>query len=149
MQDVMSLERKTIVVTGAAQGIGQAIASLAIALGARVVGVDLNGDKLHAFAVTMNGQLLPYVGNVADPEFTEATVGDVKARIGVIDGLVNNAGITRPAMIEKMTLQQWSEVISVHLTGAFLWTQAVGRIMVAQGKAGRETAGSIVNIVAC
>jgi 3-oxoacyl-[acyl-carrier protein] reductase len=49
-------------------------------------------------------------------------------------------------MIEKMTLQQWSEVISVHLTGAFLWTQAVGRIMVAQGKAGRESPGSIVNI---
>ena len=49
-------------------------------------------------------------------------------------------------MIEKMTLQQWSEVISVHLTGAFLWTQAVGRVMVAQGKAGRESVGSIVNI---
>ena len=94
----------------------------------------------------MSGQLLSYVGSVADPEFTEATVRDVKARIGDIHGLVNNAGITRPAMIEKMTLQQWSEVISVHLTGAFLWTQAVGRIMVAQGKAGRESAGSIVNI---
>ena len=146
MPDVMSLEGKTIVVTGAAQGIGQAIASLAIGLGARVVGVDLNGDKLNALAAAMNGRLLPYVGSVADPEFTEATVSDVKARIGAIDGLVNNAGITRPAMIEKMTLQQWSEVITVHLTGAFLWTQAVGRIMVAQGKAGRESPGSIVNI---
>ena len=146
MPDVMSLEGKTIVVTGAAQGIGQAIASLAIGLGARVVGVDLNGDKLNALAAAMNGRLLPYVGSVADPEFTEATVSDVKARIGAIDGLVNNAGITRPAMIEKMTLQQWSEVISVHLTGAFLWIQAVGRIMVAQGKAGRESPGSIVNI---
>ena len=146
MQDVMSLEGKSIVVTGAAQGIGQAITSLAIDLGARVVGVDLNGDKLDAFAATTNGQLLPYVGNVADPEFTEATVRDAKARVGTIDGLVNNAGITRPAMIEKMTLQQWSEVISVHLTGAFLWTQAVGRIMLAQGKAGRENPGSIVNI---
>src|SRR5260370_5816481 len=111
MRAVMSLEGKTCVVTGAAQGIGQAVASLAIGLGARVVGVDLNGDKLNAFAVTMSGRLVPYVGNVVDPEFTEATVGDVKARIGVIDGLVNNAGITRPAMIEKMTLQQWSEVI--------------------------------------
>src|SRR5207245_8670686 len=119
---------------------------LAIGLGARVVGVDLNGDKLDALAATMNGRLLSYVGNVADPAFTEATVADVKARLGVIDGLVNNAGITRPAMIEKMTLQQWSEVISVHLTGAFLWTQAVGRIMLAQGKAGRENPGSIVNI---
>ena len=65
MQDVMSLDKKTIIVTGAAQGIGQAIANLAISLGARVVGVDLNGDKLHAFAATTNGQLLPYVGSVA------------------------------------------------------------------------------------
>jgi 3-oxoacyl-[acyl-carrier protein] reductase len=146
MQDVMSLKGKTIVITGAAQGIGQAIATLAIGLGARVVGIDINGDKLGAFAATMSGQLLIYVGSVADPEFTEATVREIKARIGDIHGLVNNAGITRPAMIEKMTLQQWSEVISVHLTGAFLWTQAVGRIMVAQGRAGRESAGSIVNI---
>ena len=146
MQDMMSLDGKTIVVTGAAQGIGRAIANLAIALGARVAGVDLNGDKLDAFAATTNGRLLPYVGNVADPEFTEATVRDVMARIGAIDGLVNNAGTIRPAMIEKMTLQQWNEVISVHLTGAFLWTQAVGRVMVAQGKAGRESVGSIVNI---
>jgi|ERR1700704_4987383 3-oxoacyl-[acyl-carrier protein] reductase len=105
MQDVMSLEGKTIVVTGAAQGIGQAVAGLAVGLGARVVGVDLNGEKLSALAATMNGRLLPYVGNVADPAFTEATVADVKERLGVIDGLVNNAGITRPAMIEKMTLQ--------------------------------------------
>jgi 3-oxoacyl-[acyl-carrier protein] reductase len=146
MQDLMSLEGKTIVVTGAAQGIGQAVASLAIGLGAQVVGVDLNRDKLNALAATMSGRLIPYVGSVADREFTEATVRDVKARIGAIDGLVNNAGITRPAMIEKMTLEQWSEVISVHLTGAFLWTQAVGRIMVEQGKAGRESVGSIVNI---
>jgi 3-oxoacyl-[acyl-carrier protein] reductase len=100
MQDVMSLEGKTIVVTGAAQGIGQAVATLAIGLGARVVGVDLNGDKLNALAADANGRLLPYVGSVADPEFTEATISDVKARIGAIDGLVNNAGITRPAMIE-------------------------------------------------
>ena len=126
--------------------VGVRILELRTALGARVIGVDLNGDKLEAFAATTNGKLLPYVGNVADPEFVETTVRDVKARVGVIDGLVNNAGITRPAMIEKMTLQQWSEVISVHLTGAFLWTQAVGRIMLAQGKAGRESPGSIVNI---
>lgn len=146
MREVMSLEGKTIVVTGAAQGIGQAISDLAIALGARVIGIDLNGDKLNALAVATNGRLLPFVGNVADPEFAESTVSYVQASVGAIDGLVNNAGITRPAMIEKMTLQQWSEVISVHLTGAFLWTQAVGRIMLAQGKSGRENPGSIVNI---
>jgi len=82
MQEVMSLEGKTIVVTGAAQGIGAAIANLAVALGARVIGIDLNSDKLNAFAAATNGQLLPYVGNVADPKFTEDTVRDVMARIG-------------------------------------------------------------------
>src|SRR6266436_10233834 len=87
MSDVMSLEGKTIVVTGAAQGIGQAIATLGLALGARVVGVDLNGDKLNAFAAATNGQLLPYVGSVADPEFTEATVHDLKARIGSVPSM--------------------------------------------------------------
>src|SRR5258708_36585488 len=101
MQDVMSLEGKTIVVTGAAQGIGQAIASLAIGLGARVVGVDLNCDKLNAFAATTSGQLLPYVGKVADPAFTEATVHEAKARAGAIDALANNAGIRRRTIVEK------------------------------------------------
>ena len=71
MQDVMSLEGKTIVVTGAAQGIGQAVAKLAIALGGRVVAIDLNGDRLKTFADTANGRVLPYVGNVADPDFAE------------------------------------------------------------------------------
>ena len=74
MQEVMSLEGKTIVVTGAAQGIGQAISNLAIALGARVIGIDLNGDKLNTLAATTSGRLLPYVGNVADPEFIPVPV---------------------------------------------------------------------------
>jgi 3-oxoacyl-[acyl-carrier protein] reductase len=146
MQNVMSLEGKIIIVTGAAQGIGKAIAAMAIDLGARVVGVDINGEKLEGFAAATNDCLLPYVGSVADPQFAEATVRDVNARLGAIHGLVNNAGITRPAMIEKMTLQQWNEVVAVHLTGAFLWTQAVGQVMVAQGKADRQNPGSIINI---
>jgi 3-oxoacyl-[acyl-carrier protein] reductase len=146
MEEMMSLRGKVIVVTGAAQGIGRAIAALAIDLGARVVGVDLNAEKLEALASAKNGHLLPYVGSVADPEFAEATVRDVTSRFGSIHGLVNNAGITRPAMIEKMTLQQWTEVIAVHLTGAFLWTQAVGRTMVKEAKGGQQNPGSIVNI---
>ncbi len=71
---------------------------------------------------------------------------DVASRFGSIHGLVNIAGITRPAMIEKMTLQHWTEVIAVHLTGAFLWTQAVGRTMVKEAKGGQQNYGSIVNI---
>ena len=98
MKNFMSLEGKIIIVTGPAQGIGNAIAATAIDLGARVVGVDVNGEKLEAFAAATNNCLLPYVGSVADPQFTEATVRDVTARLGAIHGLVNNAGITRPAI---------------------------------------------------
>jgi len=60
--------------------------------------------------------------------------------------LVNNAGITRPAMIDKMTARQWQDVIDVHLTGTFFWTQAVGRHMLERARGGDRTGGSIVNI---
>jgi 3-oxoacyl-[acyl-carrier protein] reductase len=69
-----------------------------------VVGVDLNAEKLEALATARNGYLLPYVGSVADPEFAEASVRDVNSRFGSIRGLVNDAGITRRAMMEKMRL---------------------------------------------
>jgi 3-oxoacyl-[acyl-carrier protein] reductase len=59
---------------------------------------------------------------------------------------VNNAGIGRPAMIEKMTLDQWKQVIDVHLTGSFLWLQAVGRHLLQRAKNGEDASGSIVNI---
>ncbi len=71
-------------------------------------------------------------------------------RFGAVHGLVNNAGITRPAMLEKMSFQQWQQVIDVNLTGCYLMLQAVGRHML--GRAREElprptgTTGSIVNI---
>src|SRR3546814_17120073 len=56
------------------------------------------------------------------------------------------SGITRPAMADKMTLEQWRQVLDVHLTGSFLFLQAVGREMIARAKAGDARPGSIVNI---
>ena len=73
-------------------------------------------------------------------------VADAVARFGAVHGLVNNAGITRPAMIDKMTARQWQDVIDVHLTGTFFWTQAVGRHMLERARGGDRTGGSIVNI---
>ena len=126
MEEMMSLRGRVIVVTGAAQGIGRAIAASTIDLSAMVVDVDLNAEKLEAPATAKNAHLPPYVGSVADPKFSEATVRDVNWRFGSIHGLVNNAGITRPAMLEKMTLQQWTEVDALHIwredaLRAFAW----------------------------
>jgi len=146
MRNIVSLEGKAIVVTGAGQGIGKAIVELATQLGARVAAVDLNQDALLASVEGMDRQkVLPLVGSVSDPEFTQSAVNQAVQQFGSLHGLVNNAGITRPAMIEKMTLTQWQQVIEVHLTGSFLWLQAVGRQMLERAKAG-ETGGAIVNI---
>jgi len=147
MQNLVNLEGRTIVVTGAGQGIGKAIATLAVELGGNVVALDLNPDTLGtAMSALPAGRVQQVVGSVTDAELAGRAVAEAVERFGGVHGLVNNAGITRPAMIEKMTPQQWQEVIDVHLTGTFYWLQAVGRHMVARAKAGDNSGGAIVNI---
>jgi 3-oxoacyl-[acyl-carrier protein] reductase len=146
MKQLVSLRDQVIVVTGAAQGIGHAVALLALDLGANVAAVDLQGDPLVALEREFPGRVLALTGSVSDPEFVKASVAQVLERFGRIHGLVNNAGISRPALIEKMTLDQWRQVIDVHLTGSFLWLQAVGRHLVERAKAGESAPGAIVNI---
>lgn len=145
MRNIVSLEGRTVVVTGAAQGIGRATINLSRELGANAVAVDLNADGLATYD-TSDGKLLTLTGNVADAAFAQKAVGEIVARYGAIHGLVNNAGIIRPAMSEKMTLDQWNAVLNVHLTGAFIWTQAVGRTMIERAGEGEKNVGSIVNI---
>lgn len=143
-----SLEGRVVVVTGAAQGIGRAIAARAVGLGARLILIDLQAEALDAVAEALGGpeRVKAYVGSVADAAFVEQAICDAETHFGAVHGLVNNAGITRAALIEKMTLAEWQAVVEVHLTGAFLLTQAVGRRMIARIKAGDSVAGSIVNV---
>ena len=122
MQQLVSMEGKCVVVTGAAQGIGKALTELVIEQGGTVVAVDRNADQLKATAAALPAdRVLPLVGSVTDEDFAAEAVRQGVARFGAIQGLVNNAGIIRPAMIEKMNLTQWREVIDVHLTGSFIW----------------------------
>lgn len=145
MKNLVSLEGKRIIVTGAAQGIGRAITENALALGARVIAVDLNGDPLAAIEADKDN-LLIVPGNVADHGFATSVVEQAVAQWGGVDGLVNNAGISRAAMIDKMTIEQWQQVIDVNLTGCFLFLQAVGRHLLARAKAGERRHGAIVNV---
>ena len=147
MNPIVSLAGRTVIVTGAGQGIGKALVELSIGLGANIVAVDLNGETLAATVAPLPAdRVLAVQGSVADPAVADRAVADALARFGAVHGLVNNAGIIRPAMIDKMTDQQWQDVIDVHLTGSFYWMRAVGRHLVERAKGGDKTGGSIVNI---
>jgi 3-oxoacyl-[acyl-carrier protein] reductase len=146
MKSIVDLSGRTVIVTGAGQGIGAAIACLSHELGANVGVVDTNGATAAALAEALGAGAKAYIGSVADPAFAEATVTDAIATFGKVDGLVNNAGIVRPAMIEKMTLDQWRQVLDVHLTGSFLFLQAVGRHLLERARGGEAAPGAIVNV---
>jgi len=147
MINPMNLAGRNILVTGAAQGIGLATASLLLSLDACVTLVDLHDQSLaDATSLMPSGRTLRLPGSVTDRTFVEAAVKEGARRFGGVHGLVNNAGITRTAMIEKMTAEEWQAVIDVNLTGAFNVLQAVGREMLGRSRAGEAEPGSIVNI---
>jgi len=147
MKNPMNLEGHNIIVTGAGQGIGEAVTRLSAELGARVILVDVQGDKINAIAAELDADKAEvHVGSVADPGFVQDMVNNVVAKNGAIHGLVNNAGIVRAAMINKMPIETWQEVIDVNLSGVFYCLQAVGRHMNERVEAGDTSPCAIVNI---
>lgn len=147
MTNPMSLKGRNIIVTGAGQGIGEAVTRLVADLGGKAILVDVQADKISALAEELGADKAEtHVGSVADPDFVQSMVARVVDGNGAIHGLVNNAGIVRAAMIHKMPIHTWQEVIDVNLSGVFYCLQAVGRHMMDRAKDGDTAPGSIVNI---
>ncbi len=146
MINPMDLTGRNILITGAAQGIGEATARLAHGLGATVVLNDMQEDKLSALAADLGERVDTCAGSVADHEFVQGMVQDAVAKHGAIHGLVNNAGIVRAAMAKNMTPETWQQVIDVNLSGVFYCLQAVGQHMLERIEAGDTSPASIVNV---
>lgn len=147
MDNPASLEDKVIIVTGAAQGIGKALCVQANAMGAKIAAVDINGGALaDSFGDWPTGQVATFAGDITERGFVADVVEHTARTLGDVNGLINNAGIVRAAMITEMTAEQWQSVIDVNLTGAFNCLQAVGRFLVAKARKGDPNPGSIVNI---
>jgi 3-oxoacyl-[acyl-carrier protein] reductase len=138
------LKGKVALVTGAARGIGKAIALKFASEGADVVFTDLEIDEtgratrkeIEAFGVKGKG----YASNAAGFEETHRVVGEIVKEFGRIDVLVNNAGITRDGLMMRMTEQQWDMVIQVNLKSAFNFIHAVTPVMM------KQKSGSIINM---
>ena len=138
------LEGKVAIVTGAARGIGKAIALKFAAEGANVAFTDLvideNGlatqQEIEALGVKAKG----YASNAANFEETHQVVADIVKDFGRVDILVNNAGITKDDLMLRMTEAQWDAVLNVNLKSAFNFIHACAPIMMKQRK------GSIINM---
>ena len=137
------LDGKVALVTGAARGIGQAIAKKLAAEGADVALCDLNADWLTETAglVEAAGRKAKcFEADVSNGAAVDEVVSGAVEAFGKVDILINNAGITKDTLMVRMSEQDWDAVISVNLKGTFLFTKAMARPMM------KQRSGTIVNI---
>jgi 3-oxoacyl-[acyl-carrier protein] reductase len=151
--DLMDLNNKTIVITGAARGLGAAMAKRLAAHHCRLALVDLEADSIAdaASACEQAGATAKtYGANVAVEDDVVKLFDQIVADFGSVDGLINNAGITRDGLLvkykdgellSKMSLEHWQQVIDVNLTGVFLCGREAAQRMIECG-----SKGVIVNI---
>jgi 3-oxoacyl-[acyl-carrier protein] reductase len=149
----MDVRNKTVVVTGAGRGIGRAIALQFARHGANLALFDLNTDELEStlqLCAAESVQARAYRVNVTEEAGVCAAMARVAAEFGRLDGLVNNAGIVRDALLVKvkdgavvgrMSMDQWNAVIAVNLSGVFLCAREAAAQMIERGNG-----GVIVNI---
>ncbi len=138
------LKGKTALVTGAARGIGRAIAVRFAKEGANVAFTDLaiddNAREVEKIIKESGSKGKAYASDASNFAETEKVVGEILKDFGTIDILVNNAGITMDTLLMRMTEEQWDKVINVNLKSVFNFTKAVQMTML------KQRSGSIINI---
>jgi 3-oxoacyl-[acyl-carrier protein] reductase len=138
------LKNQVAIVTGASRGIGRAIALQLAQQGAKVVvnyaSSSTAADEVVANITENGGEAIAIQADVSQPEQVETLISTTLDKFKRIDILVNNAGITRDTLLLRMKLEDWQAVIDLNLTGVFLCTKAVSKIML------KQKSGRIINI---
>jgi len=145
MSDIAAGKR-TIVVTGAAQGIGAGIAALLAQEGASIVAIDQNGPAVEKMAGALRAEgysALPYAIDITDAARVAAIIAEVADRAGGIDGLVNAAGILALESVLTQSLADFERVLHVNVGGTFVMSQAVANVMVKQRRGAIVTIASV------
>ena len=149
----MDLNEKVVAITGGAQGLGLSMARAFAARGAKLALIDINNDVLESAKAELTeagASVATFTTNVADEESVTRTFAAIVDTFGQLNGLINNAGITRDGLmlkvkdgqvVDKMSLAQWQMVIDVNLTGVFLCGREAAARMIESG-----SEGVIVNI---
>lgn len=132
---------RTSIVTGAASGIGFAIAELLLSEGGSVLAFDLDTDGLATAAERLGKNYIPHAGSVTEPDHIRAAVARAEFELGSIDSLFNVAGGLRPAPITDLSEEDWDFTVDLVLRSVYLCTKYVATSMIRSG-----SGGSIVNV---
>ena len=144
------LDGKLAIVTGAARGIGQAIALKLASEGADIALCDVEKEWLSETAsqVAAKGRRVEcYAVDVVNAAAVQTAVDQIAEKFGKIDILINNAGITRDTLLVRMSEEDWDKVLQVNLKGAFLFTKAVARPMMKQRSGAMVNVASIIGLI--
>jgi NAD(P)-dependent dehydrogenase (short-subunit alcohol dehydrogenase family) len=143
IKELFDLQGRVAIITGGSIGLGRQMAEALSEAGAKLVLCARNKERCDLAAAelqTTGTEVLSLACDVKKPENIQSVVDQTVARFGRLDILINNAGTSWGAPIEEMKLEHWSKVMDTNMTGAFLFCQAVGKVMVPQKR------GKIINI---
>ena len=153
VRDLFNLAGRVAIVTGGSIGLGRQIAEGLAEMGANLVLCARKKERCQQTAEELQQLGVKAIAlgcDVKNPDSIQEMVEATLSQLGRIDVLINNAGISWGAPVEEMRLEDWNKVIETNLTGTFLCAQAVGKVMIRQGRgensACKNSAGKIINI---